>query len=456
TQDWHLGTVGGSNLRLTPVLARITVDTVLSPPNRLLSGVTMMSDGDARLEVGAAEYDRALVVQGARWVEISNGRHAFTASPTSVPRLIHGRRFAAMITGTESVFFANHRDLDRLELPVLLQTFHARGEDEARYDVDFRTHVDGQAPLDRSGIGWTAGQTGGTPARLTIGKPLDTAAGPDENRLHLGTVGGAGLSTASIALHLPADVRDTPPLLRVRRHDDAIDLGFHFADHRLVVTNTTSTLFAGPDGLCAVRLHPQHIQEEVFADPRPAPAPATGLAATTWKALVGLVNTLTAGPAPLRLRTLGSGLAYAAAGVTTRAARTRASGASRIVFTTEGGPRSLPLSVTALTDWRNLRLQVHPRVTWADLPLDDQIERIGITTDSTREEAREQVRRSLTEPAADQTALELVTGLQFSPNGDARFRVPIKTALVEGAPTGAAARRTTDPDGSVETALWTT
>ncbi len=61
------------------------------------------------------------------------------------------------------------------------------------------------------------------------------------------------------------------------------------------------------------------------------------------------------------------------------------------------------------------------RAIWK-VSVEQQLDRIKITKQTSRQEAKDLVRKSLVQPSADETSLELVTGLYFSPESTARFR----------------------------------
>ncbi|MGL4316893.1 MAG: hypothetical protein ACRCTL_09830 [Pseudomonas sp.] len=429
---WAAGEVGGSTLRLQPALPKIIVETVQKTNGQMLIVQRRLADGESRLKIGKPDPARTMLVTQLELIDVVGGGHGLALMPSRRPKLIQGRHFAAIIRGTSATFHRDFRRKDRITLPVVLQVLHVRGGDNARYDVDFRRYRENGDYLERSALLWPNGDVEGVEAWLSVGLPDLSQFEGFQNRLCLGAH-----SRVDVAMFRNgADgLAEDSPVLRVRRHQDAFDLGFLFYAYRLVVSNGVSLLKPdlSPPGQPqtaqrAVRFHPQHLLEEVFTEPENVNiAPMPGAFDILRDHLDGVAAVLGLASTPAPSRVLGQRAMYAAPGYTTRLARTRASGPSRIVFKAGSGtPPDLALTVDALTDWRQLELAVSGRAV-GDLPLDDQLARLGIGTHTGITDAQALVRRSLHVPSASETALELVTGLIFSPDNSARFRTPRRT-----------------------------
>lgn len=465
---WAAGEVGGSTLRLQPVLPKIIVETVRKTNGQILIVQRRLADGESRLKIGKPDPARTMLVTEFELIDVVNGGHGLALMPSRRPKLIQGRHFAAIIRGTAATFHSNFRGEKRITLPVVLQVLHVRGDDNARYDVDFRRYRRNGDYLERSALLWPNGDVEGVEASLSVGQPdLSTLKGY-HNKLCLGAHSRVDVAMSRNG----ADgLAEDSPVLRVRRHQDAFDLGFLFYAYRLLVSNGVSSL--KPDlsqpgqpqaAQRAVRFHPQHLLEEVFTEPEKVDiAPMPGAFDILRDHLDGVAAVLGLVPTSALSRVLGQRAVYAGPAYTTRLARTRASGPSRIVFKAGSEtPPDIALTVDALTDWRQLELAVSGRAV-GDLPLDDQLARLGIGTHTGLTDAQELVRRSLHVPSAGETALELVTGLIFSPDNSARFRTPrrapddasaVWTAQLELSPL--ATRTTPVPAQTRVRAIWAT
>ena len=416
-EGWTVGRVGDSKLRLIPTLPKLIVEVLKASRGAHHYVVWRRSSaGQARLNIGEPDAPRALYLEEAELIEVVDHEnlHGLVAKLTRKPRMIEGVRYAAVVRGeVQPTFLPSFRGKPQIALPIRLQALHVRGDDDARYDVDFRGRTQRDRYLDRSAIVWEQEEVQGVVATLTIGRPLASSPAPDENRLHLGTRSGA-----SVALHRPGEttIAQDGPVLRVRRHADALDLGLLFYDYRLENSFEESKLVPGPNAQRGLRFHPQHLQEEVFQTPDSL---VTRLFSAAARLFVGTTD-------EAQTRKLGAYAPYSDENVTTQLARTRTSGTSRIIFApSRTAAQSLSLDVAGLTKWPDTELSVPPRVRWAADPLDKQLETdlaIGIHTPL--EAAQEKVKASLVEPAPDETALELVTGLTFAPEASARLRSP--------------------------------
>jgi hypothetical protein len=443
---WLICEVGDdTDLKLLPVLPQIIVEALWRSDAKAPAFVWRMSAAaqQARLMVGDAGRPRSLFLQGGSELIEYHGfdkkRFALTGGLADSPRLLQGHRFAAMVRGVPQsdppILGDRDQKLENVALPVTLYALHARGEDGARYDIDYRTWQAAAPYLDRSSLlcanGWLDQSPSvdlGVEAVLTLGRRSGPA--PTPNHLHLGTDSGA-----SIKLHRPgaAGLADDSPILRVRRHQDALDLGFQFHDYGLEVRNDRSRLHPGPAARRAVRFHPQHTQEEAFITPAAAPP---FLAGGLWLGVKGLAAAMFLGGggagATVTVRRLGEEAGYGEDGVVTKYARTRVAGPSRIAFQARAGAAPTDLSVSSLTDWAELKLAVSGRMAAAAKPLDEQLAALNIDLTTDRPVAQQRVNAQFEPPAGDQTALELVTGLVFSPDENARFRVPSPSTIGSG------------------------
>ena len=228
--------------------------------------------------------------------------------------------------------------------------------------------------------------------------------------------------------------------IRLRRALDAFDLTFQLPDHTLAVDRRGHAVL---DSRATVRrlvanFPPQHILEEAFTLPdRGSPArpfsirallQATFLSSHSSRYPSGRLITDDANLAPLGTRTF--------------LARTLAAGPTRIAFDLpHSGKPSLNLTLASLSDWSDFPLRTALRASPTNLPLElpagkstsfqsgraarTQLELVAIDANTTdRGTARDLIRGSLIAPDQFETALELVTGLIFSPAGTTRFRPP--------------------------------
>ncbi|NTI50983.1 hypothetical protein G6L94_21915 [Agrobacterium rhizogenes] len=430
---WRVGTVGdGSVLRFLPELPRIVIEVLfrldLSTPTFAHGWRLSAAAKHSRLIVGDESKPRSLLLGGGtELIEIygfGNLIYAFVAGLSDEPRMVQGLRYAATVRGRgRAKVLKGFRGAANITLPITLYTLHARGEDDARYDVDFRRWKRGDPYLDRSAIltsnPWfneSVDASDGVDGVLTIGSRPPTSPAP--NHLHLGSESGA-----IIFLGQPgaSGIAEETPILRARRHLDGLDIGFLFHDYRLEVRNDGSRLRPGPTGQRGIWFHPQHLQEEAFTGPEAKDA-ATGFS-RFLSILRGAVRAFAAEADELKPRLLGTEATYAEPGVLTKLARSRAAAPSRVIFQSSGAATTIRLSVDALTDWEGLRLNVSERMSDAQNSLDDQLDILGIKHDTSREEARRLVNAQFIPPKPSETALELVAGLVFSPDGAARLRV---------------------------------
>lgn len=419
---WPLGRLYKSILRAVPTKPKIVVEAIETADGDSLVAAGYAADGIADLWVGDPDRPRALAIERFRYTEVSSGQYGLSGQLASTPAMVQSLRYVATVFGKPAQFQPNFCNLAsgkrRLTFPIVLQTLHVRGQDQARYDIDFRSYVEGGQFLDRSHVVWDSRDVDGVGAELTIGEPYAGGAEPAGNHLHI----GAYSSRADVALHRPgsAAMAADQPILRVRRAEDGLDLGLLFQGYRLLTAPETTLLKRGATSQRGLRFHPQHLQEEVFT----APVSSFRAAWTgAWQTLSEMFGDELETPPKSNLRPLGDSAEYDP-GRFTRLARTRVSGASRVIFAPETTAREIPLQVDLLTDWHDLPLAIPPRADYLTLPLHEQIEKIGISVLTEREEARGKVIASLVAPTASETSLELVTGLHFAPGRGARLRVP--------------------------------
>jgi hypothetical protein len=428
SEGWRVGTVGdGSVLRLLPELPRITVEALFRPDASIFAHAWRMgSDAkSSRLVVGDENKPRSLFLAGgAELVEIYGFPHdvyAFIGGLAEVPRMVQGLRYAAFVRGRgRDHVLTGFRSSATISFPITLYTLHARGEDRARYDVDFRRWQKGDAYLDRSSVltlnpwfGENVDSSDGVEGVLTIGSRPRVA--PSPNHLHLGSASGA---TAYLGEQNATKITNNSPIVRARRHIDGLDVGFLFHDYSLEIRNDGSRLVPGKAAQRGVWFHPQHIQEEVFS------ASVEQKAGKSFFQL--LMTAVSAGKCQddePELRFLGSQETYGEPGVFSKLARTRVASPSRIVFRSSNVASPLRLSMSDLTDWKGLAMSVTDRMGEAKKTLDEQILSLGITEQTTRDEARGFVNRQFGPPDPSETAMELVTGLVFSPDDKARLRI---------------------------------
>lgn len=422
---WLVGKVGDSTLRWSPEHAEVRIETAWIPARRAFATVWRLgTNGAAHLQIGDPDRPRSILLSDeAEQIEVGGTiddpalRHGFLFGLAAEPRAIQGLRYAATVRGRGVQLVTGLQGADTVEVPVTLLVLHARGGDAARYDVDFRAFSPGQHYLDRSAINWrTTPQSAGVDAILTLGRR--PTAPPAGNHLHLGTESGA-----QVALHRPGatTIGLDSPVLRARRHHDALDQGFLFQDCVLQIDNNGTRLIGSSGTQRGLRFHPQHLQEEAFTTP--PRGEETSL--LTWAG--GLMGQAVAFVAPpkVEIRALGSvaDSEYAEAGVGTKLARTRVAGASRVIFK----PRKetqIELTVDALTRFDGLKISAIERMANARKSLDEQIESLGIKIDTDRKTARDLVNAQFVVPPGNKTFLEMVTGNGVSLDEGGRLRVP--------------------------------
>lgn len=195
--------------------------------------------------------------------------------------------------------------------------------------------------------------------------------------------------------------------LHLRRSADLFDLRFEFRNFRLECASGKTTLFErwahgggceakpNPPTLIAI-FWPQHVQEEVFAKKQDMSPELRSI--DTLKFPDDLARTAIAAPSRVALQ-----------GVEPR----------------ENWQKGVELTIEQITDWEDLTLAVHARALPADATLEQQLRAIQLDPQATRTDARHAIFTSLTsQPSADQTSLEPVTGLVVSPDASAKFVTP--------------------------------
>lgn len=202
--------------------------------------------------------------------------------------------------------------------------------------------------------------------------------------------------------------------LQVARSRDLLDLRFEFRSYHIEVRNRQAWLIPAAQPSEAQRprlivsLPPQHLEEQAFrrlekrlperpADSRPAHPPSQG-----------------GTPIGEQQDTFGHTAAVQQAWPT------------RLVFQDCEGktPRRIRLSVEELTNWQNLALVVNKRAMAPGTSLDEQLSRVGISTNTPREAALASVKASLASPDAAETSLELPFRLILSPDKDGQWITP--------------------------------
>lgn len=416
-RSWKLGSIGGRILRLffLPGSGSLVLDHVALETSRwVLRRRAKSVGGGARIRYGDEAYGRDIHVDATELLQVLNGaasQRGLKVERSESPFYLEAERFTAAIRLRENCYFANFQSQSQLNLPVELFVLHARGAGSARFEVDFRSILwdsDGPAVgaqgLNRSSPIWCTDGTFGVNASLTIGIKNNADA---TNHIHLGEN-----DSVSVWMHREGatGIAVDSPVLRLRRSADALDFGLMLYNFRLEV-GAISRLVSVDGAQRAIRLNPQHIEEECFAPP-----PDIGVVA--WVRSLWNTTTLT----PIKRRPFGSSdnSSWFPGGAPTQIARTQVAGASRIVFQRETAS-IIPLDVDRLTDWSKLRLVVPPRAI-EERSVERQLELVGIKKGTTREEAKQLVGKSLAQPYSDETSLELVTGLYFSPNDTAGFR----------------------------------
>ena len=423
---WEFNVQAGQ-LRISGSEPRVIVETSRTDPRYHVTRFGAI--GPTRLIALREWGDVTVRLQDAElYVLAAQDRRGLLTSLGRTPRLIGDGRILAYVRGLDVPTFTPLAGAQRLEMPIELLALHVPGEDKARYDCDFRARPTGDFILDLPHAHGTWDR-GGLAARLTIGRPMVDTEFEQGNRVHLGND-----PRVAIDLHRSGttDITSDSPVLRVRRDVDGVDLAFVFHDYRLRIRGNEAQLVSGQTGRRGVHFNPQHLQEEVFSDPLPASGGQRFFSFfSSWLAS-GMVQAAPTPAVTVEFRTVGATASYGAdGGATTLLARTRAAGRSRIIFDrSDDSANPVPLRVEALTDWSRFSLNVAPRAV-GDLPLERQLSDIArITPNMDQVQAQAQVAASLTEPGPNETALELVTGLVFSPDGTAHFRTP-RTAPAE-------------------------
>lgn len=341
----------------------------------------------------------------------------------------------------------NYKLAKRLTLQLSLVELQLALPTPLRGYVDFRRRRN-QALPDPGRLPREIARVTGIPIDLHLGDaPLSLVAQPGRAAARIGTGAAAKADLAT-------------GRLRLRRTIDGFDLSFGFVGYAVDARSRSVTIVPLVDTsrrLQIVHFWPQHIQEEVFSKANPQAQPL-------WQRLsksLGLAPSGAEEEAPVRrdVRTLAP--APYAYGRESLLARTRAAGPSRLVIDRSGAPAT-PLAVTpeALTNWSGLPLAVDERASPEGLSLDAQIALAGITPSMDRDAARRAVVASFgyangapsgtIDPG--NTALELVTGLVFSPERRATFTVPAK-APTAGA-TSAEQWTATLRAGTAVRAIW--
>lgn len=420
---WKLGSVGKRILRLffpqgsgSVVLDQVALGSI----RWVLRRRGTSAGGGARIRYGDEAYGRDIHVAGTELLQVLNGvskPRGLKVERGPKPFYVEAERFAAAVRLLDDRYFPDFQGQNQIDLPVELFVLHARGSGSTRFEADFRSVTwDSKGPevgepgLNRSAPIWSTEGTVGVKASLTIG--ISSPAN-GTNRIHLGED-----DSASVWMHREGATGITvdTPVLRLRRSADALDLGLMFYNFRLDV-GASSKLVAIAGAQRGIRFNPQHLEEECFAPPL-----ETGVVA--WVKSRWTTTTLT--PFARRPFRSSENSTWFPGGPPTLISRTQVAGASRVVFQPEPA-RTIQLDADALTDWNALKLVVPPRAI-NERAVEQQLTLVGIRRETkqqlgtTRAEARELVTKSLIQPSSDETSLELVTGLYFSPDDTARFR----------------------------------
>ncbi len=420
-QGWDFGGFGGRVLRLFfgKGSGRISLERIATASGRARilrrSGNARGAKG-ARLRYGDQQWGRDLYLSAVEAIQVVGGslkQRGLKIAQSAEPVYVEADKFGAAIRVSRDCFFPGYRQQSQLVLPIELLLFHARGKDKTRFDVDFRNvRTDksglavGEPGLNRSAPVWNAEGTSGVAGALSLGV---RGAIKDESWLHLGE-----RDAARIVLDRPGAVGIEPasPWLRLRRSIDGLDLGLLFYKFRIEI-GEEAKLVAMDGAQRGVRFSPQHLEEECFTIEPKLPL--------GWFVRLGKLLSSTALTQP-SLRPLGSSkdATWFPGAPVTLIARTRAAGDSRIIFAPESATE-FELTADALTNWADQELVVADRAV-GEIPIDDQLALMNITQETTREVARKKIEDGLRQPRADETSLELVTGLFFSPEKSARFR----------------------------------
>lgn len=422
---WRLGNVGGRVLRLfyTGDEGQITIDRLAVGSG--LAHVVRRQGGSvgssgARLRYGEESFGRDLHVGSLELLVVAGSqRSTLRILRDDQPAYIEADRFAAAVRIAEDKSFRRFDGSAGIDITVELLVLHARGEDQSRVDVDFRSidHDDAGPKnllvgLNRSAPLWNTEGTKGVSATLLLGNRAGTTTGS------LIQLGATDAVEVALSREGADGIQADTPVVRLRRSIDALDIGLLFHKYSLRVGAKTE-LVPHDGAQRGVRFNPQHLEEESFEGPAAKPS--------LYSRITGFLSTsaLTSAPAtdPSR-RTWGSKVdsVYFPGGPETILARTQVAGASRIIFAAEGKPPRLNLRTEDLTAWHDLVPVVAGRAV-GDIPIADQLALVHYVKDDTdRDEAKKLVATSLQPPAAGETSLELVTGLLFSPDKNARFR----------------------------------
>lgn len=293
-------------------------------------------------------------------------------------------------------------------------------------------------PPLRCYVDYRRGPEGTVPDPAFYPRPGDEAEGlPLE--LHVGNSPGVLQSRANVAVArigsdsaVKADLG--PGRLRLRRAIDGFDLCFTLVGYAVETTAGKARVasLAGAQGnkrLQIVHFWPQHLLEENFDRSQ-----VSRLRRLWSRVRAAFVPEEGSEASPNRRNADVLVPADYAPGARSLLARTRASGPSRAVFDLSVRAAA-PIDITpeALTDWLGLPLSVVPRAAPEGLSLDDQIRTVAkIDSSADRAAARDAVKSSFgwtaERPAGTlephHTALELVTGLVFSPDPSARVAAP--------------------------------
>jgi len=436
-----LGASGGNNLLFTPDAALITLETVFGTGGDKRGVISVSSRGEASLAItgdGLVGGVATLALDDAVFFDsLSANRRALKARIAKRPQAIATGSYTAQIKriSEEFAWLETSHVSEPAVLPVDLLVLHAPTTDASFCQVDFRRSR--SLGLDPGRLPLALDNFSGVPCTLSLAR----AAGQgDLNQLHVGVD-----SLASVSLSRPGarEIGLDTPLMRMRRYADGFDLGFHSHGYRLLCQRGASTISADAGAQRSVRFWPQHLQEEVFRAPPGVMARLWGYVASPFT----LTPEATCPPEPTA-RELGTLAAYSDIGGAENAlARTRVAGPSRIVFeptVTPVAPRAL--SIAAMTDWGSLRLAVSSRAR-GEMALLDQLKIPDIVKGDSVTMAQGKIAASLKAPTPKETALEMVTGLVFSPDNSACFLTPQAVPGTDGAPLWSAQLELAPPRG---------
>lgn len=418
---WNFGSFGGRVLRLFfgNGAGRITLERIATGTSQkriLRRHGTAKGASGARLRYGEQRWGRDIYLSAIEALQVLGGtskQQSLKIARSADAVHIEAEKFAAAFKVARDCYFPGYREQSQIVLPIELLVFHARGDDDTRIDVDFRTVAInrsglavGEPGLNRSAPVWNAEGTTGVPAALSLGIRKSV---PSDTWLHLGQQ-----DAAQVVLHRPdaIGIETASPWLRLRRSVDGLNLGLLFYNFRIEI-GENAKLVALDGAQRGVRFNPQHIEEECFSIPSPQPV--------KWFPALWWLRSSTALTSP-HLRQLGSSqnATWFPGAPTTLIARTRVSGDSRIIFAPESA-REFPLTAKDLTNWAHLDMAVADRAI-GEVPIADQLAVMNIAETTSRSEARTNIASKLKQPRPAETSLELVTGLFFSPERTARFR----------------------------------